>query len=1038
MRGGIARWKRGVASQGVRQALDYAFGGTCDSHMTASAGAEAAAGYTDGVMERFVVEDGVTVSDSLSRDQLKAWIGGADPETGEHRGRELPSPEADLLLDATVNSPKSFSLAALLDDELAAEFEHLQDRLRDRVLLTWQSELNARRGAGGAIRQELSRIEVVELKHERSRSLDPHKHRHLWLNMKVRGVDGRWSNVDSRVALRFQTVVNSEGDLAARTDPEWIAALAAKGFTLDASGEIEQLAHLVRPLSRRSNQIEANRALKLAEWKAANPGQEPDHNVLTAIDRWAWAAGRPNKPGKVDEARWSEIVRDELLELDPKVLGARVATEVAAVHIGELDRDLLAAQAIADADRRSAGTGGRFSHYDIRAGAGRAVAASGLVLDRALVSELLEDVVARAVSTETVELSEDIDALPGHVKHFMAADTAVLKTQLADQLDLLVETGEPVAVGAIDTIANRVLEEGRRLDEGQTNAAAAIAGTDRLVTVTGPAGTGKTTMLKVSAASLTEQGRQLIVVAPTKKAASVAGRETGATASSLHGLLYDNGWRFGPDAAGVQRWSQLEVGSVSSDTGAIYEGPRKHVLRPGDRVVVDEAGMIDLNAARALAILAEQTGAGIAMVGDHLQAAPVGHSGAMALTKQRSTAVVELTAIHRFKDAEYGRLSMRLRDPGSEEAATDVARELYDGGHVACVSNDIDARAHMVSGYFEAAGAGQSIALVTGTNSDAQLVNESIQSERIARGQLATKRLAEGQEGQRLLEGDVVQTRRNDSNTGVENRALWFVKKIRSEEIVLENASQAGDTRTVTREYGTRHLHLAYASTVHGIQGETTDVAIVGPGVDAAGLYVGMTRGRRHNESVVIAGNRSQAVDTIAESMRRGRVEITLDDSRAAAALELSRAARSPEGNESERVVGMSADDPRRPTILAARAATHDQLEKVSSRLTRDRQTIRELDTRLAQRAALNHSVQITGGNPEPVDVLEAAKLKIIERVEQDAAQRGQLAANYRKLSNELESLDLKQKVRKTSTSQGLTQATTVAGANAEEPSIFS
>ena len=56
MRGGIARWKRGVASQGVRQALDYAFGGTCDSHMTASAGAEAAAGYTDGVMERFVME----------------------------------------------------------------------------------------------------------------------------------------------------------------------------------------------------------------------------------------------------------------------------------------------------------------------------------------------------------------------------------------------------------------------------------------------------------------------------------------------------------------------------------------------------------------------------------------------------------------------------------------------------------------------------------------------------------------------------------------------------------------------------------------------------------------------------------------------------------------------------------------------------------------------------------------------------------------------------------------------------------------------
>ena len=554
--------------------------------------------------------------------------------------------------------------------------------------------------------------------------------------------------------------------------------------------------------------------------------------------------------------------------------------------------------------------------------------------------------------------------------------------------------------------------------------------------MTGPAGTGKTTMLKVTAASLTEQGRQLIVVAPTKKAASVAGRETGATASSLHGLLYDNGWRFAPDAAGVQRWSQLTVGEVSADTGAIYEGPRKHVLRPGDRIVVDEAGMIDLNAARALAILAEQTGAGIAMVGDHLQATPVGHSGAMALTKQRSTAVVELTAIHRFKDAEYGRLSMRLRDPGSEEAATDVARELYDRGYVACMANDIDARAHMVSGYFEAAGAGQSIALVTGTNSDAQLVNESIQSERVARGQLTTKRLAEGQEAQRLLEGDVVQTRRNDSNTGVENRALWVVKKIRSEEIVLENASQAGDTRTVTRDYGTKHLHLAYASTVHGIQGETTDVAIVGPGVDAAGLYVGMTRGRRHNESVVIAGNRSQAVDSIAESMRRGRVEITLDDSRAAAASELARAARTHEGNEPERVVGISGDDPRRPAILAARAELHEQLEKVSSRLTRDRQTIRELDTRLAQRTARNHSAQITGGESEPVDVLEAAKFKLTANVERNTAQRGQLAARYRKLSNDLENPDSKQTVRKTIPSRDMSKSTAVNTADAVEPGL--
>ena len=84
------------------------------------------------------------------------------------------------------------------------------------------------------------------------------------------------------------------------------------------------MAHLVPPLSRRSNQIVANRQMRVAEWRAAHPGQEPDHDVLTAIDRSAWAAGRPNKPGVVDEASWASLVRDELRALDPDVLAGKL------------------------------------------------------------------------------------------------------------------------------------------------------------------------------------------------------------------------------------------------------------------------------------------------------------------------------------------------------------------------------------------------------------------------------------------------------------------------------------------------------------------------------------------------------------------------------------------------------------------------------------------------------------------------------------------------------------------------------------------
>ena len=52
------------------------------------------------------------------------------------------------------------------------------------------------------------------------------------------------------------------------------------------------------------------------------------------------------------------------------------------VSVAEVDRELLAAKAIVDADGRSTGTGGRFCVFDVRAGVLRAIAASGVVADR--------------------------------------------------------------------------------------------------------------------------------------------------------------------------------------------------------------------------------------------------------------------------------------------------------------------------------------------------------------------------------------------------------------------------------------------------------------------------------------------------------------------------------------------------------------------------------------------------------------------------------------------------------------------------------
>lgn len=880
-------------SRGVRQALAYAFDGTCDSHLRASSGVVALAAYGEAEarsVSRFVVEDASLTSDELTAGQLEAWVDGRDPVTGERRGRVLSSPDADLVLDGTINAPKSFSVAALIHPELAAEFEALQDRLRDRIIRSWAAELNARRGAGGRIPEQLSRIEVVELQHRRSRALDPHVHRHLWLNVKVRGVDGAWSNVDSRVAMRFHTVVNAEGELAARTDPAWIAALARHGYSLGDDGEIAELAHVVKPLSRRSNQIEANRAVLLHEWRAAHPGETPSADVLRSLDRQAWAAGRPDKPKRVDEGEWEQLVREELQALDPTIFEPRRPSQPVRDVAGEPDVGLLAGRAVIDADQRSTSHGGRFSMFDLRAGAMRAIAASGQASEREQLQPLIGQVMAAAL--------EDVDDLlgggaerPAQVKAFMATSTVRLKQQLTIALDLLAKPGVVAPRAAVAQLAGRVLGSGMVLGERQLDAASAIAGTDPLVSVTGPAGSGKTSMLRVAHAALTAQRRSMIVVAPTKKAASVSAREIGSDAASLHALLHDHGWRWNTNPAGAQVWTRLEPGDAEADQSGIYTGVRRYPLRAGDRIVVDEAGMVDLHAANALTDLAARTGASIAMVGDPHQAMPVGHSGAMAMLTRRAAAVVELDSIHRFSDPTYAALTLRMRATASHEDALDIAAELDDRDHLHRAENQHDAQVAMVDAYLERTTKGQRVALVTATNDEAAAINEAIQQRRVELGELSPARIAVGRDEQRILEGDIVQTRRNDRAAGVENRAHWIVTRITAEGIDLASAADARDLRTVSHQYAAEAVHLAYASTVHGIQGETTDAAIVGPGVDAAGLYVGMTRGRHHNHAVVVAHTDSAAREQLANSMQRGLLEAELDDSIRAARNDNARAA---------------------------------------------------------------------------------------------------------------------------------------------------
>ena len=173
------------------------------------------------------------------------------------------------------------------------------------------------------------------------------------------------------------------------------------------------------------------------------------------------------------------------------------------------------------------------------------------------------------------------------------------------------------------------------LDVLQADAAAAVAGQDRLVVVVGPAGAGKTTMLARAVDDLERPGRLVFGVAPTAKAAQVLGHETGMSTDTLAKLLHE--WTR-PDRPPLDRYR----------------------LAAGATVIVDEAGMLGTNSLARLVDLAEAQGWRLVLVGDPRQLQAVGRGGMFAelCTTGR---VHELARLHRFTHPWEAAASLRLR-----------------------------------------------------------------------------------------------------------------------------------------------------------------------------------------------------------------------------------------------------------------------------------------------------------------------------------------------------------------------------------------
>ena len=820
----------------------------------------------DNAVAEYSVLDGtgeVAAARSLSPDEYEGWVDWINPVTGESMGTPRKPAEgtkgSPLFCEMTINSPKSLSVAAALHPEVSAALDTAQqDALAE--IRHWLGQHSVTRVGPRDAREvvPIEQMQVVGISHKTSRAGDPHRHIHMQIGTRVWAA-GKWRALDTAALFKQQGAIRALGTAVIAAHPQLAQTLAEHGLTLDpVSGEVAELEPFNQVMSKRSAQINRNLDRLEAEWQTAHPGEEPGPVMTARFQGIAWAHQRPGKkPADLkNEQWWQQELQDA--GYDSATLDRKSVQPPASLD--DLAMQEVASRAL---DRCAAGSSA-WTPHTVHEHVTRITTEAGVQAT----PEELREFIALATGLATGDCFSILPPgapTPEHVAHLTSLGVVAAETALRDQLTASTPAQEPPHPDVTEAA------HAAGLDEGQALAAAAVASHDPLVVVEGAAGSGKTTMLRTAIEVAAEHGRASRVVAPTKRAAQVAHDELDVPATSVAALVYAHGWRWNDDGV----WTRLTPGDTDPETGRTYTGPPKEArLSRGERVIVDEAGMLDQDTAHALLTVTAEAGATVALVGDRAQLPAVGRGGVLDMAAKIRGCTYDMSELHRFTDPDYAALTLAMRDRNSPGQVFDHLAKM---ALVTLHADDEQARDHIT------ANAQGGEAITVATNDDAAALNERIRAGRIERGEVDDAVTATGSDGLPIGRSDLIQTRKNSNDLGVANRQQWIVQHVESDGTVYAREVGRGrkNPRTVAlpAEYVGEHAHLSYAATAYGVQGATVNDShtVLSEATSAAGVYVGMTRGRDTNRLHIVAADLADARAQFIDAMERDPADRGLD-----------------------------------------------------------------------------------------------------------------------------------------------------------------
>ncbi len=783
----------------------------------------------------------------------------AEPDASEERIWEIKNTigadgrKAVAYYDLTYSAPKSVSVyyAALLAGGRHADAERLLQVHRAAVnkameyvqgQVAWtRVGYHGRTRDGRSVGQYMQATGLVGIRfdHRTSRAQEPQLHAHFAVLNRVTSADGEIRALDGRGFAPIKQGADAiylqdlERGMTAQFDVAF--ALRPDGKAREIMGIDQQL--LVEASSRRGQVLERSAQL-VADYRA-RWGHEPGPAAMKAIRQAATLETRADKTS-LSPARqignWSQKRLGRVLE----VLTSTAEAARAVARLGHPDQRghelrareqlLTAAVAAAQTEHATWTVGNLIAAITLEQHRTPALTGDPTALAMEVLRESDRYGVVWVSAPNAGVVPEELRGPHGKsdyraINDDRFATTGQLRTELGIVAAARVDAAAKLAGPELELARVELISAG--LGPDQLAAAMGILSSGRCGDVLiGAAGTGKSTTVGALARVWEHRVGGRVIGLATSQAATNVLIEDGLTALNTSAFLA----RYGPD----------QHGQVAEQ------------VRPGDLFIVDEAGMAGTRELEAIRRIVHAAGGKLLYTGDPAQLGGVEAGGILDLMV-RDNGCFELTEIHRLTQAWEREASAGLRVGDQQVLGAYQEHGRLRGGTLEEVSEAA------VRGYLADIVEGKSSVLVVGTNAAATEMSERIRAELVRLGRVSPEVLGTLRDGNLIGAGDLIQARRNDTSIRVDGKGMVTNRETYT---VLERDRRSGALRVANKDgviahlparYLAEHVTLAYAATVHAVQGVTRDTshALVDLRSALSSVYVALTRGRERNTAYV-------------------------------------------------------------------------------------------------------------------------------------------------------------------------------------------